>query len=285
MTIEPGKGIKEPPHSLSGFRKAKKIMTGLGAGKAVLIGDDSITIRRVVKNELIQLGFMEHQIREAGDGKSSSDILANTKFDMVISDWNLPKMNGLDLLKHIRSTPKLKDIPFLMLTSEANEENILKALEEGADQYITKPFKATVLEETIKKILSAKNVFGNKKVLVVDDSPVMRRIIKKNLKQAGFLDENILESLEGDTATDWILVKNFDLIISDWHMPKVDGLEFFYRLQAYDDFKDIPFLMVTSEAQKVKVMEALNAGISNYILKPFTAMDLEKKIKQIISKK
>lgn len=126
-------------------------MTGLGAGKAVLIGDDSITIRRVVKNELIQLGFMEHQIREAGDGKSASDILANTKFDMVISDWNLPKMNGLDLLKHIRSTPKLKDIPFLMLTSEANEENILKALEEGADQYITKPFKATVLEETIKK--------------------------------------------------------------------------------------------------------------------------------------
>ena len=64
-------------------------MTGLGAGKAVLIGDDSITIRRVVKNELIQLGFMEHQIREAGDGKSASDILANTKFDMVISDWNL----------------------------------------------------------------------------------------------------------------------------------------------------------------------------------------------------
>ena len=172
-----------------------------------------------------------------------------------------------------------------MLTSEANEENILKALEEGADQYITKPFKATVLEETLKKILSAKNVFGNKKVLVVDDSPVMRRIIKKNLKQAGFLEENILESPDGDTATDRILVENFDLIISDWHMPKVDGLEFFYRLQAYDDFKDIPFLMVTSEAQKEKVMEALNAGISNYILKPFTAMDLEKKIKQILSKK
>jgi len=260
-------------------------MTGLGAGKAVLIVDDSITIRQVVKNELVQLGFMEHQIREAGDGKSASDILANTKFDMVISDWNMPKMDGLDLLKHIRSTPKLKDIPFLMLTSEANEENILKALEEGADQYITKPFKATMLEETIKKILSAKNVFGNKKVLVVDDSPVMRRIIKKNLKQAGFLEENILESPDGDTATDWILVENFDLIISDWHMPKVDGLEFFYRLQAYDDFKDIPFLMVTSEAQKEKVMEALNAGISNYILKPFTAMDLEKKIKQILSKK
>ncbi len=257
-------------------------MTGLGAGKAVLIVDDSITIRQVVKNELIQLGFMEHQIRETGDGKSASDILANTKFDMVISDWNMPKMNGLDLLKHIRSTPKLKDIPFLMLTSEANEENILKALEEGADQYITKPFKATMLEETIKKILSAKNVFGNKKVLVVDDSPVMRRIIKKNLKQAGFLEENILESPDGDTATDRILVENFDLIISDWHMPKVDGLEFFYRLQAYDDFKDIPFLMVTSEAQKEKVMEALNAGISNYILKPFTAMDLEKKIKQIL---
>ncbi len=130
-----------------------------------------------------------------------------------------------------------------------------------------------------------KNVFGNKKVLVVDDSPVMRRIIKKNLKQAGFLEENILESPDGDTATDWVLVENFDLIISDWHMPRVDGLEFFYRLQAYDDFKDIPFLMVTSEAQKVKVMEALNAGISNYILKPFTAMDLEKKIKQILSKK
>ena len=260
-------------------------MTGLGAGKAVLIVDDSLTIRQIVKNELRQLGFMEHQIREAGDGKSASDILANTKFDVVISDWNMPKMSGLDLLKHIRSTPKLMDIPFLMLTSEANEENILKALEEGADQYITKPFKPAMLEETLKKILSAKNVFGNKKVLVVDDSPVMRRIIKKNLKQAGFLEKNILESPDGDAATDWILVEKFDLIISDWHMPKVDGLEFFYRLQAYDDFKNIPFLMVTSEAHKEKVMEALNAGISNYILKPFTAMDLEKKIKQILSKK
>lgn len=260
-------------------------MTGLGAGKAVLIVDDSLTIRQIIKNELRQLGFMEHQIREAGDGKSASDILANTKFDVVISDWNMPKMSGLDLLKHIRSTPKLMDIPFLMLTSEANEENILKALEEGADQYLTKPFKPAMLEETLKKILTAKNVFENKKVLVVDDSPVMRRIIKKNLKQAGFLEKNILESPDGDAATDWILVENFDLIISDWHMPKVDGLEFFYRLQAYDDFKDIPFLMVTSEAHKEKVMEALNAGISHYILKPFTAMDLEKKIKQILFKK
>lgn len=260
-------------------------MTDLGAGKAVLVVDDSLTIRQIVKNELRQLGFPERQIREASDGKAASKILADAKFDLVISDWNMPKMNGLELLKHIRSTPELKDIPFLMLTSEASDESILKALEEGADQYITKPFKVAALEDTIRKILNAKNVFGNKKVLVVDDSAAMRMVIKKNLKQAGFLDKNILQSPDGDAATDRILVENFDLIISDWHMPKVDGLEFFYRLQAYDDFKDIPFLMVTSEAQKENVLEALNAGIVNYILKPFTAMDLEKKIKQILPEK
>ncbi len=122
------------------------------------------------------------------------------------------------------------------------------------------------------------------KVLVVDDFATMRRIIKNVLKQIGFT--NLLEADDGTTAL--VVLKEKDnevgLIISDWNMPQMSGLDLLKTVRGDESTKKIPFLMVTAEAQKDNVLQAVQAGVSNYIVKPFTADAVKEKLSQIFSK-
>jgi two-component system chemotaxis response regulator CheY len=121
------------------------------------------------------------------------------------------------------------------------------------------------------------------KILVVDDFSTMRRIVKNILRQLGF--ENIVEADDGETAVAKLQSERIDFIISDWNMPKMSGLELLKWVRSHDEFKDIPFLMVTAEAQKENVLEAVKAKVSNYIVKPFTAETLSEKIEKIFADK
>jgi two-component system chemotaxis response regulator CheY len=120
----------------------------------------------------------------------------------------------------------------------------------------------------------------SKKVLIVDDFSTMRRILKNILKQIGFT--NISEADDGTTAWEELQKNSFDLIICDWNMPKMSGIELLKKVRADDTYKDIPFLMVTAEAQKQNVIEAVQAGVSNYVVKPFTAESISEKLEKII---
>ena len=116
----------------------------------VLVVDDFSTMRRIVKNILRQLGFQN--ILEADDGSTAVGLLEREKVDLIISDWNMPQMTGIELLRHVRSTETLKDIPFLMVTAEAQQENIIEAVKAKVSNYIVKPFTADTLNEKIEKI-------------------------------------------------------------------------------------------------------------------------------------
>ncbi len=118
------------------------------------------------------------------------------------------------------------------------------------------------------------------KVLIVDDFATMRRILKNILKQLGF--KNILEADDGTTALEVLGKQDVDLIISDWNMPKMTGLELLKKIRADEKYSKHPFLMVTAEAQKQNVIEAVQAGVSNYVVKPFTAEAISEKLKKII---
>lgn len=118
----------------------------------ILVVDDFSTMRRIVKNILRQLNF--NNIIEADDGSTALDVLQREKIDMVVSDWNMPKMTGLELLKAVRSDDALKDIPFLMVTAEAQQENIIEAVKSGVSNYIVKPFTAETLGQKINQIFS-----------------------------------------------------------------------------------------------------------------------------------
>ena len=121
--------------------------------------------------------------------------------------------------------------------------------------------------------------YEGKKVLVVDDSAVMRQIIKKNLKELGFSE--LSEAENGAAGLKKAGEEPIDLIVSDWNMPNMTGLEFLKAVRADASLKGIAFIMVTSESDKEKIMEAVKAGVNQYIVKPFNAIQLEEKIKAI----
>ncbi len=118
----------------------------------VLVVDDFATMRRIVKNILTQLGFKN--IVEADDGATAVDLLKNEKVDLIISDWNMPKMTGLELLKHVRADAGMADVPFVMVTAEAQQDNIILAVKAKVSQYIVKPFTAETLGEKLEKVFS-----------------------------------------------------------------------------------------------------------------------------------
>ena len=115
-----------------------------------LVVDDFSTMRRIVKNLLNDLGYAN--VAEADDGKTALPMLQAGGFDFLVTDWNMPGMPGLDLLKAVRADPKLAKMPVLMLTAEAKREQIIEAAQAGVNGYVIKPFTATTLSDKLGKI-------------------------------------------------------------------------------------------------------------------------------------
>ncbi len=120
----------------------------------VLVVDDFPTMRRIVKNLLKQLGF--ENIDEAENGEDALNKLKSGEYGLVVSDWNMPVMEGIELLRNVRNDPQLKDIAFLMVTAEAEKEKVIEAIKAGVDNYVVKPFTGEVLKEKLEKIAQKK---------------------------------------------------------------------------------------------------------------------------------
>jgi two-component system, chemotaxis family, chemotaxis protein CheY len=116
----------------------------------IMVVDDFSTMRRIVKNVLKQLGF--DNIEEAEDGAQALAKLKNGGFEFMVSDWNMPNMDGLDLLKAVRKDPALKDLPVLMVTAEAEKDKVVTAIQAGVNNYVVKPFTAEVFKEKMDRI-------------------------------------------------------------------------------------------------------------------------------------
>jgi len=131
-------------------------MSDLDLTIKVLVVDDMSTMRRIVKNVLKQIGYTE--IEEAVNGEEGLSKLRAGGFGLVVSDWNMPVMAGIDLLRAIRADPALKHLPVLMVTAEAQKENIMEAVQAGVSNYVVKPFTAEALQEKLVKIFVKKPV-------------------------------------------------------------------------------------------------------------------------------
>ncbi len=120
----------------------------------LLVVDDFSTMRRIIKNILRQIGF--NNIEEADDGTTAWEVLNKGGIDFIISDWNMPNMTGIELLRKVRSSEEFADLPFLMVTAEAQQENIIEAVQAKVSNYIVKPFTADTLKQKIDKIFENK---------------------------------------------------------------------------------------------------------------------------------
>jgi two-component system chemotaxis response regulator CheY len=119
----------------------------------ILVVDDFATMRRIIRNLLQDLGF--GSIAEADDGNTAWPMLQNGQYDLLITDWNMPGMPGLELLKSVRADARLARLPVLMLTAEAKREQIVEAAQAGVNGYVIKPFTAETLKSKLEKILAA----------------------------------------------------------------------------------------------------------------------------------
>lgn len=116
----------------------------------VLVVDDFATMRKIVRNILKQIGF--DNLIEAEDGQAALQVLKNETVGLVVTDWNMPNMNGLELLEKIRTDPKTAHLPVLMVTAEGLKENVVAAVKAGVNNYVVKPFTAEILQEKIEQI-------------------------------------------------------------------------------------------------------------------------------------
>jgi two-component system chemotaxis response regulator CheY len=117
----------------------------------ILIVDDYRTMLRIIRNLLSQIGYTN--VDEATDGTAALQKVKDKKYGLIISDWNMEPMSGMELLKHVRACEEHKDIPFVMVTAESKTENIIKAKQAGVNNYIVKPFNAKTLKEKIDSVL------------------------------------------------------------------------------------------------------------------------------------
>lgn len=119
--------------------------------QVIITVDDSSTMRRIIKNTLTKLGFSN--VLEAGNGVEGLDVLAKNDVDLIITDWNMPEMDGLTFVKTLRAKDEYKETPILMVTTEAAKEDILTALRSGVNNYVVKPFTPDTLQEKVNKLL------------------------------------------------------------------------------------------------------------------------------------
>ena len=124
----------------------------MGSSIRFLVVDDFSTMRRIIKNFLNELGY--NNIAEADDGKTALPVVKTGEVDFLMTDWNMPGMQGLELLRLVRGDPATKKLPVLMVTAEAKREQIVEAAQAGVNGYVVKPFTAATLKEKIDKILS-----------------------------------------------------------------------------------------------------------------------------------
>jgi len=122
----------------------------------ILVVDDFSTMIRIVTNLLKELGFTN--IDDANDGSKAWPMIQSGKYDFIVSDWNMPEMTGIELLKKVRADKDLKDLPFMLITAEQKRSQILDAAQAGVDGYIVKPFTAAILKEKIDKIAERKSL-------------------------------------------------------------------------------------------------------------------------------
>jgi len=119
----------------------------------ILIVDDSSTMRRIIGNVVMQLGFAKDNFDEAEDGLKAWKLLSEAHYDVILTDWNMPNMNGLELVKKIRSEGTHQKTPIIMITTEGGKNEVITALKSGVNNYIVKPFSAEVLKEKLDGVL------------------------------------------------------------------------------------------------------------------------------------
>jgi len=254
----------------------------------VFLVEPSSTQQRIISNYLQQLGITNIICCQSGE-----DVFSNLKTvsaDLIISAMYLPDMTGSDLVFRLREYDKNYDMAFMLISSETNINALDPIRQAGAIAILPKPFSVNELNIALSAtidFLSPEKVqldhfdIEDVAVLLVDDSPLALKYISKILNDIGI--ENITQVNDGSEAITQLGKKYFDLIVTDYNMPDVDGLQLTNYIRDKSEQKTIPIIMITSEQDSKRLAAIKHAGVSAILDKPFEPTSIRDFIMQLLN--
>ncbi|MFT2111871.1 response regulator [Marinomonas sp. 2405UD68-3] len=253
------------------------------AGKICLVVDDQETMRQLVSRSLRQLGC--EQVLVASNGVTALGILDNQHVDMIISDWNMPNMTGVDLLKAVRANSDTASIPFLMMTAETDRRRVSEVISSGVSGFLIKPFNLKLLQQKIEHSLCVGNpvlmaelersqaeevapsTTGKKDaatLLVVDDTPSNLDVIVNLFRN----EYRVKVATSGEQALKICMGAPPDLILLDVMMPGMNGYEVCEKLNENPKTQGIPVIFLTSKGAATDLAKGFDVGGVDYVVKP-----------------
>lgn len=241
--------------------------------KQILVVTGSQEKRKNCIDQLVNMKF--ENTHTANCAAEALKILKDFPISLVLSDWDLPDEDGLELLKTIKLTPSFQGTPFIFLTAHTDENKNREAMKYGAVDNL-KITSSSNLQENIEIILKR----GFRNILIVEDSAIQRELCIVQLQQIGF--EKITGAENGKEALDYLENNPVDLILSDLKMPVMDGLELLKIVKENPKLKDIPFLILTAESDSENNQKAVDLGALDFIAKPSDPDDLHMRIRKYL---
>jgi response regulator RpfG family c-di-GMP phosphodiesterase len=245
--------------------------------RRILIVDDSAVFRTSMKKILQS---KNDEIILAEDGKEGLDLALKGKFDIVVSDIDMPKINGIDLCRSLKSTAETQGTPVVMVSTFDSESDVDRGFEAGASAYLSKYEIQSRLRETVDTVLSKSKFKKNRLVMVVDDSKVVRRIVEKGLAEAGF---KVITAENGKKALDLLDDIQPDLILTDIEMPDINGFEFCGAIHTNPELSSVPIVAMSSKTDRGYMKRMLQNGASAYLCKPFNIDELVILVEKMLS--
>lgn len=254
----------------------------------VFLVEPSHTQQTIISQHLQHSGI--DNITCIDTGQEMLARLGHIKPDLIISAMYLPDMTGVDLIHAIRQDSESYDMAFILVSSETNIEYLEPIRQAGAIAILPKPFTQRELDTALVTTLDYLHPqqvdleffdVHDLRILVVDDSPLSRKYIGRILNNIGI--DNVIFATDGTQGFDLLQQQFFDLVITDFNMPKMDGLQLIKTIRADGSHVSIPILMVTSEQNQNRLAAVEKAGVSAILDKPFEPVSIRRLIAQLLN--
>jgi len=239
----------------------------------VLVVDDSKGARMVISKELLSNGF---KVLMAENGKEALEVAKELKPDIITMDVEMPVMNGFEACRKLKKDPATREIPVVMISSNDSSETKSHGFQAGAIEFFIKPFKSGSLADHVHMLLETKKISRKEKILIVEDSVTTRHIIKYVFTKNGY---NVIEASDGEDALRLIQKDKPDLILTDCHMPKMDGFELTKEVKRIKETRHTPVIILTAITSQEDMLKGLEAGANDYLPKPFDEGELLARVK------
>lgn len=256
--------------------------------KTVLIADDDPDILRLVEAHLKPAGITS---RFAETGEAAVRLAGAIRPALLLLDIHLPDMNGFEVIARLQYKDETRRIPVLMLSAASSAPNVMQARRLGVTDFIVKPFSPDILVAKIRAVLERSeadhatadanpaDLLRNKTVLVVDDQAIIRKIMGVQLGKWGV---QTLYAENGLSACEMAIARIPDLVLLDLNIPELDGIEVLKRLQADPRTAKIPVIVASGEGTETRIIEAIDAGASGFVVKPVVPEVLLEKLREFL---